>query len=375
MTAVTIALLALIISMCLARLPTKNDVVDVAFLCADNGTFSGLSELAFVSDEVFQQEPLVAPLCQSASIGYTFGSGGKVISVIVATTEIGAIQAAACTQSILLFSGLRIQRVVFVGTSGFSPVVGGFEPLSQGGCNQLSASVERIAVGSICVSSDAFDLSCGTCVSNPLSQAETLPNECFRPNCHGHLATSLFGNCVHRVNRSLADQIFSASTLVQLPSQPAEVRNGSARWWAAHEAVPQALRSSAPDVPVILRNCAEADARQIWVGAPLDYLCREYASELINTTSGSVPCVVAMESAGFLTVVSQLQGNGIALEAAVVRAASNWDMYPQVSVGVGRWAQNSTYASDEEHLDFVKATYQYAVRTSNELILKYLKTL
>lgn len=357
---------------------TYNNSV-VAFLCADNGTFSGTSELALVSSQVFQQEPIYAPYCQSAFFGYTYATGGKIVGVVLATTGIGEATAALCTQSLLVSSGLTFSKMIFVGTSGISPVIGGLNPAAPGGCEEMNAPT-TIAVGSVCVTHAAVDMSCGMCISNPVASASDLPNECSRPNCNGHLNEAMYGTCTQTGSAALASSIFQASAGRSFSPQPAAIATGSALWWAAHEAVDYETRTHPPLTPSLLSNCVEADAHQIWVGAPLDYLCREYSAELLGSahSAQSVPCVVAMESTGFLNAVNGFN-SGNAIEAAVVRAAANWDMYPLTAPSGNlntslRWLQNTTYVSDSDHLAFVKAAYQYAVRTSNEVILNFIKS-
>lgn len=365
---------------CLKLSRPRHDEPITAFLCADNGTFSGMSELALVAETVFQKEPLNVAFCQSAFFGYTYGSGGSIIGVVLATTGIGGVNAASCTQSLILTSGLTFSKMIFVGTSGWSPVVGGFMPSAPGGCEELNAPV-TIPVGSVCIAAGALDMSCGMCISNPVEAAGNLPNECSRPNCQGHLDQSMYGPCTQRGSKALATALMSANAGIPLPMPPAAVLQGTAEWWASNEAVSPATRRAPRTAPIITDACVEADAHQIWVGAPLDYLCREYSAEFLGSSSQQLPCVVAMESAGFLSAVNGYLASSptSVIDAVVVRAASNWDMYPMAAAGPGnlnttlRWAQNTTYTSETNHLAFVKAGYQYAVNTSNQVLLKYIK--
>lgn len=362
-----------------AAVKPKVDEPITAFLCADNGTFSGQSELSYVAQTVFQQESISIPYCQSATFGYTYAAGNRIVGVVLVTTGIGEASAASCTQSLLSNSGYTFSRMIFVGTSGWSPVLGGFLPTAPGGCAPLS-NPTTIAVGSVCVTSAAVDMSCGMCISNPAVDATNLPNECSRPNCNGHTQESMYGPCIQHGSVALANQIRESNSGIVFPSQPSAVKSGTMAWWAANQAAPQSSRLAPPFVPILTGDCVEADAHQIWVGAPMDYLCREYASEILGTNSQFIPCVVAMESTGFLAAVRGYSSfSGDVIDAVVIRAASNWDMYPLVSATPGsvndtlRWVQNTTYTSEASHLEFVKAGYQYAVNTSNQVILNFIK--
>jgi hypothetical protein len=373
---------ALMIAVCLTAtvVASRSAIPVVGVFCADNGTFSGLSEIAFISQNVLSQVAVtgVDGACQSAFMGTLQLRNGSVANVVLATTGIGAVSAALCTSALLRLSSLQFLEIIFVGTSGFSPVLGGFEPTAPGGCHAQSRPT-TIAVGSVCVTSTAIDGSCGECISNPYADGSDLPNECARPNCANHTSTSLFGTCSESFPNGLAASIVASNNGTTFPVQPSVVAAGSASWWGSHEAVDAYTRQHPPLIPTLHTNCAEVDAHQIWVGAPLDYLCREYTAELLGLTPASALCMVAMESTGFLQAVRQSQQKSV--KVAIVRAASNWDMLPLSAAPSGnstfslRWLQNTTYVSSDERLNFVKASYQYAVLTSNNVVLNYISTL
>lgn len=352
----------------------------IGIFCADNGTFSGLSEIAFISEKVHSQVALdgVENACQSALIGTMQLHNGSIANIVLATTGIGALNAALCTTALLRLPSLQFLEIIFTGTSGFSPVLGGFEPTAPGGCHSQYLPT-TVAIGSVCVTSTAYDGSCGECISNPYADGNNLPNECSRPNCANHTSTSLFGKCSETLPNGLALSIVAANSGVTFPTQSAAVVAGSVSWWAAHEVVDDYTRQHPPSVPTLHTNCAEIDVRQISPGAPLDYLCREYSAELLGLTPATTLCVAAMESTGFLQAVRQSQQKNV--KVAVVRAASNWDMFP-LSAAPGenstfalRWLQNTTYVSSLDKLAFTKESYQYAIQTSNVVVLNYFSTL
>lgn len=349
----------------------------IGVFCADNGTFSGLSEVSFISEQVESQTPLdgVDGMCQSAFVGTFRLTNGTLARIVLATTGIGAVSAALCTSALLRLTTVRFLEIVFVGTSGMSPVLGGFEPTAPGGCHSQNLPT-TIAVGSVCVTSASLDGSCGECISNPVDEGSDLPNECARPNCANHTATSLFGTCSEVLPNDLAASIAMSNNGKAFPPQPAAVASGSAAWWSAHQVVDAYTRQHPPASPTLHTNCAEVDGHQIWVGAPLDYLCREYAAELLGLTPATTLCVAAMESNGFMQAVRQSRQ---AIKVALVRGASNWDMLPLSAADNStialRWLQNATYVTSSAHLDFIKGSYQYAVHTSNNVILNYLASL
>lgn len=349
----------------------------IAFLCADDGTYSGMSELHYLSQIVFQQVPMNITYCQSVNLGYARTLSGVMKRVMIATTGIGSVNAAACTTSLLQTTGFEFSQMIFVGTAGMSPFIGGFEPLKEtNGCaSQGDAESIALSIGSVCVTSVATDMECGTCVSNAASTIHVPSSECSRPDCTQHTEAALFGPCDFNLNSSLADRIVSSNGNIVFPTMPSLVVNGTWQFWASNEAAPETFRSSPPFVPRLVSQCAEADAQQIWVGAPLDYLCREYSVGAMQSgNTSSIPCFVAMEGYAFLQVMSKQSS----IPAAIIRGAANWDMYPLTNVGTAsqpQWAQNTTYMPDADRIAFIKRGYQYTIRTTNLVVLNYFGSL
>ena len=108
---------------------------------------------------------------------------------------------------------MEFTDMIFVGTSGMSATVGGLGP--NEGCQPVStkADAQRIANGSLCVTSTAFDLTCGKCVSD----ARVQPNECSRPNCDDHTSTAMFGECSYSGSVSLQEELVAAAERIALP--------------------------------------------------------------------------------------------------------------------------------------------------------------
>ena len=329
-----------------------------AYLCADNGTYSGMSELHYLEKVLKESRVLELPFCQSAYFGTLPGAADKPVPAVLVTTGIGSDNAALCTQSLLERAAsleLVISNLIFVGTSGFSPVIGGFNPILPGGCSAVQ-NVSLVSLGSVCVTNAAFDQTCGMCVSDATEEA----NECKRPNCHNHSSVSLFGQCSYSGSSELQQTIMDANEGIKLQSMPAVLVAGTNKWWSAEEST--IFNSAPPTTPTITSNCVEADSREIWVGAAND-----------GTEVENVGCVSAMEAVGFLRVLHEHKGR---FRGAVIRGAANYDRYPLYRLLPHEvWAQNTSYVSSAEHGALVQAGYRYSILTTNAVLLNYIALL
>jgi hypothetical protein len=335
--------------------PVDNAVV---FMCADNGTFSGMNELHYIKRELTDVQDIPTPFCVQVSVGW-FGK----TQVLVVVTGIGAVNAALCSRQVFSQEGWSFRSAIYVGTSGMSPLVGGFEPSKDDGCRPATA-VEPYSIGTVCVTSAALDLSCGICYSN----ATALPSECAKSHCVAHTRRDLFGQCVFSRPTELTGRILSAFSGHSLPDTPLEIKGGMKAWWGANKYAENGMVPT-PTAPRLLSHCAEVDNREIVASGVEDYKCRSYAADLLGSTPSTTPCITAMEGIGFLQVTEQLTPS---LPVAIIRAGSNYDMYPLYSLGGGRWAMNMTYISPSEYDAFTRAQYQYAVLTSNAVAIRYL---
>jgi hypothetical protein len=349
-------------------LPSSPTIVHV-FMCADNGTYSGMSELHYIQQSLKSPTPLEIPFCQSAFFGQLTGAGGKLVPSLLVTSGIGSVNAALCTQSLIDRASslqLVLSNMIYVGTSGFSPIVGGFNPTLPGGCSPVQ-NASLVSIGSVCVASAALDQTCGMCVSDATQPA----NECQRPNCHNHSSASLFGRCAYRGSEELQKLVMDANKGVQPAPMPETLAAGAGAWWAAEEGI--IFNGAPPTVPTIMSNCVESDSREIWVGAADDYLCREYSAELLGTVVENVACVSAMEAVGFLRVLHEHKGR---FPAAVIRGAANYDRYPLYKLYPHeRWAQNTSYVSAADHGALIQAGYRYSILTTNNALLNFIALL
>lgn len=101
------------------------------FLCADSGNFSGAHELGGILRAMEGRQELTLKHCQSAHLGIVRHADGHAVRSLAVTTGINYISSTLCTRSVLKLRrerGYTYDAMVFVGTSGFSPIVGGWDP-------------------------------------------------------------------------------------------------------------------------------------------------------------------------------------------------------------------------------------------------------
>lgn len=486
----------------------EEDPVQV-FMCADSGEYSGAHELGILQSSMEQAEVLHLPHCQSAQLGYIRHADGHAIRSLTVTTGIGYVSATLCTTSVLRFRhqrGVAYRSIVYIGTAGFSPMVGGLEPtdtaayadfaakeqqallngeadrltdttagppalfktlaevqamqawevqqrkravesgakfplpypsqlnfeytktgaqLEQDGCApRLASAATPLAVGSVCVTSAAFLMESGSCTER------TRHTQCSRPHCSGFQNSLSSEAKMYFAKGDFAKEIEAASEGRAWPEMPALVRAGLQRFWAANEAMEPAGRA-APSSPSFV-TCAESTVNAINVGAERDYLCREYTAYTLNTvrrqtagprrdadpvaaplTVNEVVCVQAMEAVGFLRSMSA-DASAAAIPVAVLRTASNYDMYPlkkhymppavwrealasnqvvvspavanaieaaspaasadeaaEHDIAAYTWQQDVGFMPVAEYEEFVRASFRYSVKTVTFVVSNY----
>lgn len=424
--------------------PVKVHVI----LAADNGTFSGMHELYFIEAALRYRTDLSIRHCRSASFGFfekprrdpltsrvlngagSSSAGVRKVPMLVVTTGILPTSSAACTEAVMQLPMFAVQSVTLLGTSGGTPVVGGggWHP----GVPQATAetsirsdmSVEeqemranptcqlpwkdeatKVAIGSVCVTYGSLLQECGHCVE----AEEAVTSLCSRPRCSMHQNTSFFGPCgfLHPIS-SFAESMKAYMYGQSFPEVPHAVQNGMRAFWEANEAVKEYILKPemekllkttaqdpadillhynrvAPTKPILL-NCAEVVTSQILAGPRSDALCREYTEQLFEGryAAKDVTCIQAMEGTGVLHVLKQ---NYPSVPAAIVRAVSNYDMYPLTQQqyridksGAGEeggeltyvsWTQNEHYLPPAELQEFTKASFRYAVEMASAVVLNY----
>lgn len=478
------------------------------FMCADSGEYSGAHELGILQNSMEEAEVLTLAHCQSAQLGYIRHADGHRVRSLTVTTGIGFVSAALCSGSVLRFRHQRhldYQSIVYIGTSGFSPMVGGWDPtnttayaqfaeqeraamlegeedaaaaatvnppplfktlqevqeaqaeesrlrtsavdageafplrvpsqlnfedartgaqLEQDGCApRLATAATPLAVGSVCVTSSAFWMECGSCTER------TRRTQCSRPHCSGFVNSLNSEAKLYFAKNTFAQEIEAASRGRAWPEIPADVQAGLETFWAANEAMEPAGRV-APTAPSFVA-CAEATVNAINVGAERDYLCREYTAYTLNTmqrqtagahrdadpvrapfTASDVVCVQAMEAMGFLRAVLVDASAAASIPIAILRTASNYDMYPlkkayvapavwraavaakavtvsaevaealeaaasgkedgeEEKVAAYTWQQNFEFMPAEAYEKFVVASFHYSVKTVTFVVSNY----
>ncbi|ORC93741.1 uncharacterized protein TM35_000016180 [Trypanosoma theileri] len=332
------------------------------FLCADNGTYSGRHELHYIKDAMEDIRSVEIADCQTAFFGYLVKSTGERLPSLIVTTGIYVVSAAACTVNLMQDPRYEALSIVYLGTAGISPTVGGWNPNVVGGCGVLEKP-NKNHLGSVCVTNAALLQECGICYE------ETVKSECSRPNCVRHNDTTFFGRCAYRHPTSLASMMREAMKGKEFPAPSSTVKEGMESFWKAHSAVEDRTPPATPQ----LLNCAETDTSQILAGARSDLLCREYSHDLLpDIPLEDHTCVQAMEGFGFLHVMSRYPHVPIAL----VRAGSNYNMYPMSIIGKDDdgtpiWSQNTTFMTEEEYNEYTRASYRYAVLTASTVVLNY----
>ncbi|KAG5468124.1 hypothetical protein LSCM1_02096 [Leishmania martiniquensis] len=415
------------------------------FLAADNGTYSGMHELFYIAAAMRYSTRLHVEGCRSALFGFLEkpardsaaqrSAAHEVLKVpvLAVTTGIYVTSAAACTAAVMELPMFDVQSVTLIGTAGVSPVVGGggwsprVPPASPAGefleaseaaanpaCQQYWApESEKVALGSVCVTYASLTQECGLCVED-----NDLSSLCSRPRCRLQNAAALFGPCAFRhPMSSFAEQMKRAMAGKPFPSPSATVREAVKVFWGANEATidyvaategtqtrlskrmrasrgPSANASAVilsydrlpPTTPILL-NCAEVSTSQILAGPRSDVLCRQYTEEVFEGryVARDLTCVQAMEGVGVLHVLTREYPT---LPVAIVRGASNYDMFP-LSRHVYRlrntairgrradnewyvaWDQKEHYISDDEFHRYTKASYQYSIETASAVVLNY----
>lgn len=375
----------------------------VAFFCADNGEFSGMGELHYISNAVIDPVAVSIPQCGNVTSGVIISSSSSnKIPVLIVTTGISALNAAMCTSAVLA-AYPALDKIIYIGTSGFSQFEGGLDPTVD--CNkglpQSSASIAKgpNAIGSVCITYAAASYACGLCVHNNSLRHSS---ECSRPSCKAHNAENLFGPCTFfSPDPTLQMDILQAAQNTKLPAMPSGLQTLSAEYWSS-----QKVNNNLPfpSTPSIRTNCIEMDMQQILASGPADYICREYTADVLNSIRNNVPsnlmvtandvtCVNAMEGIGFLRAVygPNSWGNPTNrnIRTAIVRGNSNWDSYPLIKTnwdGIPaadlpadlppyKWIQNFTYTSEANHDKLTQFGYQYSIWTTNTIGLAYINTL
>ncbi|KAG5493059.1 hypothetical protein GH5_01788 [Leishmania sp. Ghana 2012 LV757] len=113
------------------------------FMCAGSGDFYGAHELGGLIKAMKERQVLSLKHCQAAYLGYIHHADGHAVRSLAVTTGINYISSSLCTRSVLKLRrqhGYVYSAMVFVGTSSFSPMLGGWDPTNTSSYAAFKAS-------------------------------------------------------------------------------------------------------------------------------------------------------------------------------------------------------------------------------------------
>ena len=383
-------------------------------LSADPGDMiGGFSEAAVLLDVAHDLEAIdVAKedlFCPTAHRGDVAGQ-----PVLIVTTGIGATRAALCLDSLLRVYGPEAREVLFLGTAGGSPAVGGILDSDACGAANQGAAAKLVRLGDVCVSPFATDWDCQRCFWAAEPYAKPAPgalaetpetarsrNACAKAPCSLHDRWDLFGDfgCSYFTEPSLADEVLAATrNLEHTPRAPPELRAFEAGYWAATGAARGAESWAAAYARAEKRDarawgydvCGEATSATYWNGAPYDELARGYVAELMRETAAAYPngtsraasskrdvlAISAMEGAGWMAVLklSETYLDFAHLPSANVRGVADYTHDPVVRYADDVWLEDATWVSPEGRANATKAGYAFAITTTSTAVLALLQS-
>jgi hypothetical protein len=195
---------------------------------------------------------------------------------------------ALCVYDIMESFGHLVKEIIYSGTSGWSPQVGGI--LNEDDCSSANTQGRPNHVGDVCVSPLSVNWDCrkASWTMTAEDYAGGGSNQCSSPSQQFDASNeALFGQCMFpdatEAQLALSDEILASSTAPgarsELPARGAQlVANEEAFWAAMSEGTgvtyeppfdPQAL----PHV-YSYNECAEIDSQYFWSGAPWDMVAR-----------------------------------------------------------------------------------------------------
>lgn len=386
---------------------------------ADDGTYSGMSELHYISNvtRVVHNFSSSTPACQSALVGVLtiptqYRPTGGTVNVVLITTGIGETASTLCTTQVLNYLAstaatdsafkhtapqthqVLAKRVkslanlheafpmaLYTGTSGFSPSVGGLEPTQASGCTtNVRAPITPISIGSVCVSPTAFSPRCGFWVEDIGSDAAG--GECTSTPTPNYNNQNIFGRC-HQSSveggKALQEMVIAAQGAsgqwIDDIKAPAGTRSMMKAFWQSHQVGPVAAPHTGSNPweqsPYIFTQCAEASDHAIAVGSLFDIVCRRRVGELMGPfgvpgKEAAPICVAAMEGFGFFQAMTQST-----IPSLNIRGASNYGMYPLYAAENSEfWKQNVSFVPSATYEQASIDGYHYAIQTTNHVILK-----
>mmetsp|Transcript_8826 Transcript_8826/g.29203 ORF Transcript_8826/g.29203 Transcript_8826/m.29203 type:complete len:478 (+) Transcript_8826:283-1716(+) len=365
-------------------------------MVADPGHMSGTHEATYYLKQMSKVKDI--PLgetgaCMSITKGVLLGQ-----HVLVITTGIGPMSAASCMLE-LVHCGHIIKDVIFSGSSGSSPQVGGV--LDPDNCTEANGG-EIMGIGDVCVTPFSVNFDCHK--STWESDSKDYPNICNLPGQEaGPDRADLFGDCIYTGSVALADEILAASRKLKYldPSEAAEPHapafpGPKTQFYATvarDEGVYWGAMSAGTGRDYKLRKhphvwnytvCTEVNTQFFFSGSPYETRARNYSATTINQakmemgltypnrTMREVIAVGDMESVGYMAVLeryNQLAALGAAhkpIPFTSVRAKSNHNIAP-----IQRAPQQPGVWQPQAHPPFDNFTsgYGYAIQSYSAVVL------
>ncbi|KAJ1454673.1 hypothetical protein M885DRAFT_617996 [Pelagophyceae sp. CCMP2097] len=364
-------------------------------MVADSGTFVGFGEASVLSAAAttLAEDPNAGRfVCERALRGVWFGQ-----RALLVTTGIGETHAALCLESILQAYDGMIKEVIFLGTAGGSPAVGGI--IDSDRCDaaplegvDVAVLEERVVgIGDVCVSPFSTDWDCQHCTwaaPGAPAGARVGGGACAAAPCSLHARADIFGDygCSYFAAVDLADEVLRAPRDMP-PTSPA-VADMEKRFWAATgRAAPLWEKAHAKRGPQArvhgYGECAEATSMTYWSGAPYDELARDYVAALIdladeglgiapqrNRTRADVLAISAMEGSGWMEALKLsakwMAGN---VPSVNIRGIADYTHEPLVRGKDGAWREDASWLTGAERVNATRDGYVEAIRTTSAVIL------
>ncbi|KAL6760862.1 hypothetical protein V8C86DRAFT_2546614 [Haematococcus lacustris] len=347
-------------------------------MTADPGTFSGVSEARYVIENLQDKhmKPVNSTVCGGVFYGSLMGQ-----RVLVVTTGIGPPAASLCTLEVVSACGASITEILFFGTSGWSPQLGGV--LNPPDCAAANDNQQIARLGDVCVSPFSVNWTCKK--SSWAMQAVGYPNQCFRPEeVTSPSDDALHGDCQFyadnlEANLALASQVAQAAASpkgqLHMPMRSPAVVAVDRRYWTLMQNATGAhypLHLHQPPRVWNYTQCMEVDGQFFFSGVPWEVKARDYAAQTLAAALGGtwsaadVLAVSAMEGIGVaeaLLKYHQLAHTRRKIPYTHVRTLSNWLHPPVHQVRPGVWE-----IAVELPEDFVTG-YGYAIATGSSVLM------
>lgn len=350
-------------------------------MVADPGSFSGSAEAKYylANLENATYVPPGSTICVSRAHGKIMGQ-----NVTVVSSGINAQNAAMCVMEILSCA-THVKEIIYSGTSGFSPALGGI--VNPPDCVETAMPETITRLGDVCVTPFANNWECR--LASWSQQCTGYPNQCTDPELTDNLTVSaLYGQCsfdsYDQASVDLADEILAAAQANSAASNAlrrnTKVENYEQAYWAAmSNGTGETFLGTynglgAPSI-YGYDKCAETDGQFFWSGAPWDFNARTYVAYTLSTALGKditpydVIAVSAMEAVGVAAAMakySAIPGNP-KIPYTFVRGSSDYVHLPLSSRRVGVWDEVKTVPP----VDFVNG-YAYAIASYSTVVLDLL---